>query len=104
VPPRSATFVDIALTRRTRLARGGDCRAVMLGLEINDSLSAGEIIVGVGTLALAGFTWHLASDTNALDERNAARERKRRERQVRGIARLVNGELSIIDSSLKTRP
>ena len=43
----------------------------MLGLEINDSLSAGEIIVGVGTLALAGFTWHLASDTNALDERNA---------------------------------
>lgn len=71
-----------------------------LAVEWNDSLSLGEGIVGAGTLALAWFTYRLARATYALDERNAARERKRRERQVRGVARLVDAELAVTAESL----
>jgi hypothetical protein len=69
-------------------------------LDWNAGLTAGELAVATGTLALAGFTWKLARLTADLDDRNAARERKRREREVRGVARLVDGELGIIEASL----
>lgn len=64
------------------------------------SLSAGDVIVGAGTLALAGFTWRLGKDTVDLDERSAARERFRSERDIRGVARLVDGELSVCEVSV----
>ena len=71
-------------------------------------VTAGDVVVGAGTLALAFFTWRLAlftsklaEETVALDKRNAARERKRRERQVRGIARLVDGELNVVAKSVE---
>jgi hypothetical protein len=68
---------------------------------ISWTLTFGDVIVGVGTLLLALFTWRLARVTAGLDERNAARERKRDERRVRGIARLVGGELSVVQGSLR---
>jgi hypothetical protein len=66
----------------------------------SSSLTLGDLIVGAGTMLLAVFTWKLGRATYALDERNAARERKRRERQVRGVARLIFGELGMVKVSL----
>jgi len=68
---------------------------------LSGSLTVGDTIVGAGTLLLAMFTWKLGRATYALDERNAARERKRHERQVRGVVRLILGELSIVQISLE---
>jgi hypothetical protein len=68
---------------------------------LSGSLTLGDAIVGAGTLLLAVFTWKLGRATYALDERNAARERKRHERQVRGVARLVYGELGVINTTLE---
>jgi len=68
---------------------------------LSGSLTLGDAIVGAGTLLLAVFTWKLGRATYALDERNAARERKRHERQVRGAARLVYGELDVINATLE---
>lgn len=72
----------------------------LLGLEWDDSLGLSDILVGGGTLALAVFTYRLGRVTVALDERTAARERKRREREVRGAARLIYGEMDITQASL----
>ena len=71
---------------------------LLLALERIDSLSGGDAIVGAGTLALAGFTYRLARATSIL-ERNAARERKRHEREVQGVARLVDGEFGIAEAA-----
>jgi hypothetical protein len=65
------------------------------------TLTVGDAIVGAGTLLLALFTWRLARVTVGLDERNVARQRKRDERRVRGIARLVDGELSVVLGTLR---
>jgi hypothetical protein len=72
-----------------------------IDIDLSGGLTLGDLIVGVGTLALAWFTWRLASATYSLDERNAARERERRERQVRGIARLIDGELELVQNSVE---
>ena len=61
-----------------------------------------ELAVAVATAALATFTWKLARATYRLDERVAGRERKRHERAVRGVARLVDGELRVVQASVKT--
>lgn len=65
-----------------------------------DSLSVGDAIVGAGALLLAGFTYRLGRATYALDDRNAARARMQRERAVRGVARLVDGELGVTQASI----
>jgi hypothetical protein len=70
-------------------------------IEISDDLTGGDVIVGLGTLLLAVFTWRLARATYMLDERNAARERKRREREVRGVARVVLGEVEVVETSAR---
>src|SRR6202035_106911 len=69
-------------------------------LSISGTLTLGDLLVGVGTMLLAWFTWRLARATYALDERGAARERKRHERRVRGVARLVLGELAVVQTSI----
>ena len=81
--------------------------AAHVDIDVSGQLTAGDVLVGAGTLLLAVFTWRLAVFTSGLaqqtldlDLRNAARERKRRERQVRGIARLVDGELTIVARSI----
>lgn len=76
-----------------------DAHSTWLG--ITSTLTLGDLIVGAGTLLSAGFTWRLARATYALDERNAARERKRHEREVRGVARLVTGELTVTQTSVE---
>jgi hypothetical protein len=63
-------------------------------------VSVGDAIVGGGTLLLALFTFALAKGTYALDDRTAARARKQREREVRGVAILVDGELAQMQLSL----
>ncbi|HUA10505.1 MAG TPA: hypothetical protein VMA83_00705 [Solirubrobacteraceae bacterium] len=75
----------------------------MLALWV-DSISIGEALVAggtialaVGTAALAWFTYGLGAETVAIDARNAARARKRREREVRGVARVVTGELGVVE-------
>jgi hypothetical protein len=65
-----------------------------------NELSLGDSFVGVGTMLLAIFTWRLARATYVLDRRNADREQVRRERTIRGISRLVYGEMSIIKTTL----
>lgn len=61
----------------------------------------GEAAVAVGTGLLAIFTWWLANGTYKLDKRTAARERKRQERRVRGVARLVDGELNVVEENFE---
>jgi hypothetical protein len=73
---------------------------VPLAIKWVDSLTLGDSIVGAGTLLLALFTYRLGRATYALDTRVATRERQRREREVRGAARLVDGELFVIGATL----
>ena len=74
----------------------------VIDIDVTGQVGLGELGVAVGTATLAWFTARLASATYRLDVRNAARERKRRERQVRGIARLVDGELEVVQGSLES--
>jgi hypothetical protein len=67
---------------------------------IAGGLSLGDIAVGSGTIALAVFTAKLAKATYTLDKRSAARERRRDERRVRGVARLVDGELDVTRNTI----
>jgi hypothetical protein len=64
-----------------------------VAVSLTGSLSLGELIVGAGTLALAAFTWRLAHVTVSLDRAREARE-------TRGIARLVAGELALVERSI----
>ena len=64
-------------------------------------VSLGEVLVFVGAIAAAFYTRRLAAATYELDRRTAARERKRRERQIRGVARLVHGELEFSTESIE---
>ncbi len=63
-------------------------------LEWNPTITAGELGVAVGTCALAAFTWRLATLTGAID-------RDHHEREVCGIARLVDGELWGLSKSIE---
>ena len=81
--------------------------ALILGLghidiDVIGQLTAGDLLVGLGTLLLAFFTWRLARATYALDRRTTTREQERQERQVRGIARLVDGELAVVWSTIQS--
>jgi hypothetical protein len=72
-----------------------------VNIHITGLLTLGDLIVGVGTGALAFFTWRLASATYQIDRRAAERESKTQERRVRGIARLVDGELATARRSFR---
>lgn len=65
-------------------------------VHLSGGLTSGDLLVGIGTLGLAWYTAQLASATYVLDERNAARERFRRDRQLRGVALLVENELEVV--------
>jgi hypothetical protein len=65
-------------------------------VDLSGGLTSGDLLVGIGTLGLAWYTAQLASATYLLDERNAGRERFRQNRQVRGVARLVEKELEVV--------
>jgi hypothetical protein len=67
---------------------------VPLAVKLIDSLTIGELIVGVGTALLAVFTWRLARATFVIDRRTVRRE-------VVGAARMILGELVLADLSLK---
>jgi hypothetical protein len=71
-------------------------------IDVIGQLTAGDLIVGAGTLALAWFTWRLAKETHQLDVRTAERERDREQRRVRGVARLIDGELAVTITTLMT--
>ncbi len=64
-------------------------RMLTIAVKWANELSIGDAIVGTGTLLLAFFTWRLARASYALDKRTTAREQERREREIRGVARLV---------------
>jgi hypothetical protein len=70
-------------------------------VDVSGSLTLGDLIVGAGTLLLAIFTGLLARETRTLDRETATRERQRQERQVRGVAVLVDGELSFVIGTIR---
>jgi hypothetical protein len=70
-------------------------------IKVEDTLNLGDLLVGVGTLALAGFTYRLARVTRSLDTRVAEREQRRRERRLRGVARLMAAELTPLAASIE---
>lgn len=70
-------------------------------VDLSGGLTSGDLLVGIGTLGLAWYTAQLAYATYLLDKRNAARERFRRDRQLRGIARLVEKELKVVHHNAK---
>lgn len=43
----------------------------------------------------------LAQESHKLDLQTATRERERQERQVRGVARLIDGELAIVLNTIR---
>jgi hypothetical protein len=65
-------------------------------VDLSGGLTSGDLLVGIGTLGLAWYTAQLASATYWLDERNVERERARHDRQVRGVALLVDQELKVV--------
>jgi hypothetical protein len=70
-------------------------------IHVSGMLTLGELIVGVGTGALAVFTHQLARASYKLDDRSAARDIEQRLQRVRGIARLVDGELGVVAKSVR---
>jgi hypothetical protein len=70
-------------------------------VDISGGLTSGDLLVGVGTLGLAWYTAQLASLTYLLDKHNVARERFRRDRQLRGVTRLVEKELEVVHHNAK---
>jgi hypothetical protein len=76
--------------------------ARVASIEIVETLTLGDAIVGAGTLLLALFTWRLGRATFALDKRTAKREEARHAREVRGIARLVDGDLATTNAMLRS--
>jgi hypothetical protein len=67
----------------------------------NETLTFDELIKGLGTLLVVASTWKHVRARYALARYNIARERKRHECQVRGVARLVLGELAAINTSIE---
>jgi hypothetical protein len=70
-------------------------------LILNGTLTFGELIKYSVTLIVGAFAWKRVRARYALTQYNAARERKRHESQVRGVARLVLGELAVINTSIE---
>jgi hypothetical protein len=79
-----------------------------INLKLSGDLSYGDLLVGVGTLALAVVTGVLAGATYGIDKRAAARERERQRREhalradeLKGVAMLVYAEAGRIQSNLR---
>jgi hypothetical protein len=72
-----------------------------IDIDVGGTISLGELAVALGTGVLAFFTWRLARATFRLDQRTAARERERQEERVRGVARLVDGELNVVQANFE---
>lgn len=70
-------------------------------VDLSGGLTSGDLLVGIGTLGLAWYTAQLASVTYLLDKRNAARERFRHDRRVRGVGRLVEKELEGVQRNVQ---
>ena len=62
---------------------------VRVDVDLSGDLTSGDLLVGIGTLGLAWYTAQLAYATYKLDKR-------RHDRQVRGVARLVEKELDVV--------
>jgi hypothetical protein len=73
----------------------------MAGIHLSGDISLGDLLVAVGTFLLAVFTGYLALATSRLDKRTAEREGLRQERRIRGVARLMDGELETIQRTLE---
>lgn len=74
--------------------------AIFQGFRLSTEVTYGDLLVGVGTLALAVFTAALAFETFGLDERTALRDKERHDREVLGVARLLVAELDVINDTL----
>ncbi len=71
-------------------------------LHITGGLSLGDLAVALGTGALALFTYMLAKTTSDLDKKRVAREEEAHKREIRGICRLLDGELEIVQRSVES--
>jgi hypothetical protein len=74
---------------------------ILAGIHISGDISLGDLLVAVGTFLLALFTAYLAWTTSRLDKRTADRERLSQQRKVRGVARLIDGELETIQRAIE---
>jgi hypothetical protein len=74
---------------------------VSVGAHVNGDLTFGDVVVGVGTLALAALTGALARATAQLDASTAERERTRQQRELRGAVRLLSGELRLAKANVE---
>jgi hypothetical protein len=70
-------------------------------ITLNGTLTPGELIVGLATLLVAAVTWNAARAPYILAQYNAACEDKRHKWQVQGVARLVLGELTVINTNVE---
>jgi hypothetical protein len=70
-------------------------------VHLSGDISLGDLLVAVGTFLLAVFTGYLAWVTSRLDKRTVEREGVGRERRVRGVARLIDGELETIQRTVE---
>jgi len=82
--------------------------AIINGLNLSSGMTYGDLLVGVGTLALAAYTATLAIETYAIDERADKREaaRTRREDEIRrretqNVATLLQAELELSNETLQ---
>jgi hypothetical protein len=73
--------------------------AMINGIKLSGDLTYGDLIVGVGTLALAVLTAVLADATFGVDKRAAERELRHQERELRGVARLIDAQLEAVQKS-----
>jgi len=74
---------------------------ILAGVRLSGDISLGDLLVAVGTFLLAVFTAYLAWVTSRLDKRTAEREGLRQERRVRGVARIMDGELETIQRTIE---
>lgn len=73
--------------------------AMINGISLSGGLTYGDLLVGLGTFALAVLTAVLAEATFGVDKRAAERELRQQERELRGVARLVDAQLEAVQHS-----
>lgn len=70
-------------------------------ITLSGTLTPGELIVGLATVLVAAVTWKAARAPYILAQYNAAWEDKRHKSQAQGVARLVLGELTVINTNVE---
>lgn len=73
-----------------------------LGLHFDGHFSVGDVLVFIGAVAAAWYTARLGHIAVDIDQKTVDRDEDRRQRNVRGIARVVDGDLGVVAKTLQT--